>query len=695
MAHFLQRNILLSSFFLISFFNYSQGGFSPSYVQTKKEAEKFFSLDQPFQDLKKKGEKISSRYEEVLLREPYNPFSQFVLGQLYQTKGEKSKARFHYQMASRQEDSNPTYHFLLATLFERRKLKSFAHQEYIHTYQIMLDQGIESSPLFALTLLYMGEENLKQKRTVEAETKISLATQMNPTSLDSHWALFKLLLKGYRPEVIPQFLSNLKLFINDFENQHILLLNIYLYLIGVILFTIFFSILSFFLRHLSQIHHQVKELLPKAIPPSSQAIIATLLLVSPLFWRIGPSLLLPLFIIITWFFLTKKERRLLSLLLLLLIALPFILNWSRSLLEVLEPKNPIHLLATAQKSGWDERLAKDLQETLLLYPNDPYLLLSLGLIEKKRGNFSLARENYKKALLLKESQALIHNNLGNIYFAQGKWDSALGEYNLALKLQPNSAKTHYNLGQAYLKQLCFSKATRELELALRLDFDLIQFYSLRSRDHYNRVVIDEKIGAKKLWMRILKEGKGEKIQKGLLPRVTRLDFPASFGYSFFLFLLLFTLQIFVRKSTPSLICPACGRVFCPRCRLTANPDFCRRCAEKMGMDMDSGLRESIFAKLREESKRHSKAKLFLITLILPGAGHFYLQAPFRGIFFLALTSLFLLLFHFRGLIIEPIPTSTFFISTSTKFYLGGTFVLLLYLSAFFSLFRLVSKKIMA
>ena len=98
---------------------------------------------------------------------------------------------------------------------------------------------------------------------------------------------------------------------------------------------------------------------------------------------------------------------------------------------------------------------------------DPYN--NIGIIYKKKGNYSLAIEYYKQAISLKSDYYQAHYNLGTLYNELGEYDKAIIEFIKAIRVRPTYAKAHNNLGISLMNIREIDEAIAEFEKALNIN----------------------------------------------------------------------------------------------------------------------------------------------------------------------------------------------------------------------------------
>ncbi len=99
------------------------------------------------------------------------------------------------------------------------------------------------------------------------------------------------------------------------------------------------------------------------------------------------------------------------------------------------------------------------------------------------GEYSVAEEDYRRAVLLDPNSADAHYGLGTMLRLQGKNDEAIVELKKALELDSNHSEAACELGYAYYHKGEFEKALIYLKRAVELDPDAPRpkMYILRAK----------------------------------------------------------------------------------------------------------------------------------------------------------------------------------------------------------------------
>ena len=91
---------------------------------------------------------------------------------------------------------------------------------------------------------------------------------------------------------------------------------------------------------------------------------------------------------------------------------------------------------------------KALSYATKINPRDAVAYVTLGTMFQQKGNYSLAKDLYLKAMDIDDTLSEAHHHLGVIYLDEDRYTSALDELAKARKLSPDDARIRHRLGQA-------------------------------------------------------------------------------------------------------------------------------------------------------------------------------------------------------------------------------------------------------
>ena len=122
-----------------------------------------------------------------------------------------------------------------------------------------------------------------------------------------------------------------------------------------------------------------------------------------------------------------------------------------------------------REAGEPKKGLADLNEALLLEPDNPGWLSNRGLIYDDLGEYDRAIRDYDRAIQLGSSDALLYNNRGLAHKANKEYDAALRDYSQAIRLDPRMSDAFFNRGNAYKARGTYNLAVRDYGQAIRLD----------------------------------------------------------------------------------------------------------------------------------------------------------------------------------------------------------------------------------
>lgn len=118
-----------------------------------------------------------------------------------------------------------------------------------------------------------------------------------------------------------------------------------------------------------------------------------------------------------------------------------------------------------KRKGQYSLAVSDFKKALAANPRYAAAYGNLGLVCNSTGQYDMAISCYNKAIEINPKKALAYNNRGNAYSGKGRLDLAISDYNKAVEIDPELAEAYYNRGNAYM-----DKGKGQLDLAIA-DYD--------------------------------------------------------------------------------------------------------------------------------------------------------------------------------------------------------------------------------
>jgi|GEM_PF-3099085 len=94
-------------------------------------------------------------------------------------------------------------------------------------------------------------------------------------------------------------------------------------------------------------------------------------------------------------------------------------------------------------------------------------------------NYTLAMQQYKRAIQKDNQYAAAYHNLGNVYYLMNDYSAALENYSFAIKANSNEAEPYASRGALYLGLRKYTEAAQDLDKALALNPHFTNGYYMR------------------------------------------------------------------------------------------------------------------------------------------------------------------------------------------------------------------------
>jgi tetratricopeptide (TPR) repeat protein len=577
-----------------------------------------------------------------------------------------------------------------------RRSSSLNQKELDQLYQLKLDQGARNLPLLSFLLI---RESEKAREQGDADQSVRIATYSIKISPDLPHPYFELARALWRQnpfqlhKVLPEVLKGEVQQFRYFPDSLRLFYNIFYILSNAILMTLVIFGLVLMIRYLPLYFHEIRRNMTQDVSRLLLSSLKILILFIPFFLRLDVLWAIFFWSVLLWGYVTNREKQLILVSLILLVYLPFFLRSSASFLDG-NRSDIILEMNQLNQEEWGRSAEERLRAWLVTHPDDPEVLFSLGLAEKKRGRYVEAEAFYQKAIRQDPKFSEAFSNLGNVYLAQKKTPLAIASYQQAADLNPGRGAYYYNLYRAYSQETFLSgKIDKAFQKARQLDPQLIDYYTTIDSPHPNRLVIDEILTSSMLWKRFLeqfigKEGPLFRLFKAWFEKIpSRVPFLAPLLFLGFLigmarycrtkrFLTRCpmcgspTYRFYLGTSGQEFICFNCYRIFIQKEKL--HPKIVEKKSSQVG---------------RFQRQNHLVSKY--LSFFLVGFAYLWREEIFKGLFLLLLFFIFLLKFvYWRGVMPSPLPE---LVSPLWSYLLWGGLFIAFYLLSVRSLYRLRPK----
>jgi len=512
-------------------------------------------------------------------------------------------------------------------------------------YQKSLDRGMPNFIPYALFLIQESQKALNQRKYDHAEIYADYAQKFSPdipvvyvAGAKARWSKNMLLLNrlaaGYlqamMKKINPVNIDTLCFF--AFSNLAVV--------IGAFLLSLtVFSCISL-VRYFSLAVHDLRHVIMHYVPHSVVYGTALVIFILPLLLGCSLFLSCSIWLILLFSYHTRGERKVIIGLIGGCVIIMPLLIFLLSFAVYMPQSEQIRLLWKVNYGYWNQQDIDDLERLSAKLPQDRELLLSLGIVNKKEGNYRTAQKYYEKLIALNPRDFRARTNIGNLHLAMNNWDAAVAQYEEAIAAEPSlSAAAHFNLARAYQQKFMFKEAEGELEKAKKINRSLVDRYLKIYSENYNRMLIDEVLPARNLWARGYALFIKDPRQVGTAWNLVLLGIP--FPYVVPVLLIIFCWSALAARNERLRLatkCQMCGKPLCKRCQRVVTAEImCVQCLNFLKKQDTLGY------KLKEEKvseiKKHLKTEKRLgglLCWLVPGAGHIWKGSPTQGIVYLFL-----------------------------------------------------------
>ena len=567
---------------------------------------------------------------------------------------------------------------------------SLDKKELDQLYQLKLDKGIRNIPTLSFVLI---RESIQARRDKDADQSMLMATysiKFSPDLPQPHFEfaralwyqnpfqLHKILSEVWKGWIVQfqYYPSSLKLFYNMFYILSNAILMTFI-IFGIVL------LIKYIPLYLNDIRKNMTQEISRLLINSLKIFF----LFIPFFFRLDMFWALFFWPVLLWGYITKREKQFVIVFLIVLVYLPFFLRSSSSFLDGASSDIILEMNQTNHED-WGRSTEEKLRTWLLTHPNDPEVLFSLGLANKRQGNYPVAEEFYRKAIQQDPKFSEAFSNLGNVYLAQKLTSLAITSYQQATDLSPQRGAYYYNLYRAYSQETFLTRKTDQaFQRSRHLDPDLVDYYTnIDTPDrppNLNRLVIDEVLTPQRLWRRLWdqfigREGFLFSLFKAWFEKIpSRVPFLAPILFLGFLI----GMARYSRTKRFLTRCPMCGS---PTYRFylgTSDQEFiCFNCyrifIQKERLHPKMVEKKSIQVR-QFQIKNHLISRF--ISFFLVGFGYLWSEQILKGLFFLFIFFIFILRFvYWRGVMLSSLPP--LFTTLWSWLFWGGIFFIFYILS---------------
>jgi tetratricopeptide (TPR) repeat protein len=530
-----------------------------------------------------------------------------------------------------------------------------ARRAFQEIRRLRIERNVLNLDEIALALVARGKERLDKGERDAAVEHFASASHLAPNLPDAHLGLALAQVKRGLLGILPAAKSTAEAFwawIPTARGRY----HGFTLVVPVALISLFVSGAIFataiLLRHGPLLRHDLEEALGGGRSPSVALALHTLLLLLPVATFQGWGWLFPWWLALLLLYMNWKERLVSLFLLFATLAVGPAMELLEARMET--ARNPLFWAAVSSVEGAsDPRAIAALEKAVKATPDDRDLNYLLATQLRKAGRYEDAAARYRELLRANPDDPVAQNNLANLDFARGEFPAALARYrDGAEKATDNDAKAvfFYNQSLAHLQRFEMQPADEALSQARRFSAGLISnFDRLWKYDKGDYAVVDMGLTTADIEKKFLGAPKGigrKNLSTGAEGAWASFLLPSMLnrfaGFLAVAVLALIALSFWRGRRTFTMRCLKCGTPFCKRCHLgAAVAGLCTQCYHLFVVrDGVSGpARNRKLIEVQSEEGRQGRT-FRLLSLLLPGAGQVYGEAPLLGFllsFFLATT----------------------------------------------------------
>jgi len=573
---------------------------------------------------------------------------------------------------------------------------SFNQKELNQLYQLKLDKGVQNVPVLSFLLIRASEQARKKRDNDQAIQMATYSIKFSPDLPDPYFELARDLwhqnpFQLYK--ILSEVFKGMAVEFQYYPSSVKLFFNIFYILSNAILMTFIIFGIVIMIRYLPLYTYDIRKNMVQEISGLLFNSLKILILFIPFFLRLDILWSIFFWSVLLWGYVSKREKQFILIFLIVLVYLPFFVRSSSSFLDGASSDIILEMNQTNHED-WGRGTEDKLRAWLLTHPNDPEVLFSLGLAEKRQGHYPEAGEFYRRAIQQDPRFSEALSNLGNVYLAQKQTTLAIASYQQAAGINPVRGAYYYNLYRAYSQESYLSgKINQALQRAQELDPALISYYSMIDSSNLNRLVIDETLTPQDLWMRFLDQFIG---REGFLFPLFKAWFEKTPSRVPFLTPVLFlgfliAMARYCRAKRFLTQCPMCGS---PTYRFylgTSDQEFiCFNCyrmfiqKEKLHSKI---VEKKSFQVQQFQTQNHLISRF--LSFFLVGFGYLWREQVFKGVFVLFIFFIFILRFvYWDGAIPSPFPRVSL---TLCRWIFWGGFFLIFYIFFVRQIYRLKSR----
>jgi len=437
------------------------------------------------------------------------------------------------------------------------------------------------------------------KETDDYETtlnKLHLATYLDSSAIENLLSFTALGVRHLDTQIIKTAFS--LPILSDSRNQIFIIINGAILLFAVVFLSGIVYLLVKTVYYLPALSHRI---VPKTHVQFVD-IIKSLILLIPILVLRDPYLIFVCYSILLLLILSNREKNWLRLNIVVLILLFLVSLAANNFISFLKKNNNDYQLYEISNydSSSNPTATNETQKEFLAY----------GLKQQERLNDALSL--YEDLYYQGYRSMTVANNLANIYFLFDEPIKAESLYNYAISLT-DRGEPFFNLGLLRLKNIEYAESARLMEEARKRNFASL-----------SKEPVDIKPSNNEFY-------------KGIMLNHITLNGPVKLWYVIPIVVILI-LSFMPLSLSPPYYCTSCGKPLCAKCLKEVDAEtMCEDCFTKFKSTKQAEVEERLRISVDKSRKKVTKSILYVVNLVVPGAGLIYLKKHLIGIILVCIT----------------------------------------------------------
>jgi len=397
--------------------------------------------------------------------------------------------------------------------------------------------------------------------------------------------------------------------------------NSYFFVIATTLLSLFLVGICLLFKYTPLMLNDIRNATNNDLPESG--IIAWMIFIFsvPLFFDVGPMILLLWWLLLLWGYMIKTEKRIMYFFLFLILISSWIAHVGAGFLTYTDTQVNRQIY-TSERGLADDEDIQSIASWIRTHPADAEPLNTMALHELGRANYGEAIRLLNLGIDLEPNNARYYNHLAIALHGTGKSKEALKAFQNAITLMPGNMVYHYNVSRLYQSTYNFYEGEKAIAAASGIDAEGVRHLLDRENALGKTRYIVETTPLTRQLSRQMRPSDGLKSSAdalwsfsfGLVPRKMSL----YFGLGLFVVLILMS---YIPEEKFSKQCSRCGKLYYSGSSTKYGNPMCLQCSwidtrvKKQGNTILHHKTEEI-----RKFKTLSYRKLIRLEMALPGLG---------------------------------------------------------------------------